>query len=96
MGPACQRLDHQEAEELEADINRVHRSSHTPKPNLIKEKLKALPDLRKERKSIILTADKEVAMAAMDRKDYIEKATNLLVQPAYRTIDRDPTDKFKA
>ena len=45
---------------------------------------------------MILTADKGVAMVIMDRKDYIEKATNLLVQPAYRTIDRDPTNRLKA
>ena len=33
-------------------------------------------------------------MVVMDRKDYIDKATNLLVQPAYRTIDRDPINKL--
>ena len=35
-------------------------------------------------------------METMDRKDYIEKATNLLAQYAYRTINRDPTNKLKA
>ena len=35
-------------------------------------------------------------MVGMDRKDYIEKANSLLVQPNYRTIDRDPTNKLKA
>ena len=39
-------LDHQEAEELRVDINRVLRNSHTPKPNLTKEELKALAELR--------------------------------------------------
>ena len=34
-------------------------------------------------------------LVVMDRKDYIDKATNLLAQPAYRTIDRDPTNKLK-
>ena len=29
-------------------------------------------------------------MVVMDRKDYIDKVTNLLAQPAYRTINRDP------
>ena len=28
-------------------------------------------------------------MVVTDRKDYIDKANNLLAQPAYRTIDRD-------
>ena len=35
-------------------------------------------------------------MVGMDRKDYIEKATNLLDQPAYRNVNRDPTQKLKA
>ena len=35
-------------------------------------------------------------MVVMDRKEYIDKATNLLSQPAYRIIDRDPTNKLKA
>ena len=42
-------------------------------------------------------ADKGVAMVVMDKKDYIDKTNNLLAQPAYRTIDRDPTNnKLKA
>ena len=35
-------------------------------------------------------------MVVMDKEDYIQKAESLLVQPAYRTIDRDPTSKIKA
>ena len=68
------------------------RSYHAPKPNLTKGEIKALAELRKDNNRIILTADKGVAMAVMDRKDYIDKANNLLVQPAYRSIDRDPTN----
>ena len=32
----------------------------------------------------------------IDKKDYIDKANSLLAQPAYRTIDRDLTNKLKA
>ena len=32
----------------------------------------------------------------MYRKDYIEKPTNLLAQPAYKATNRDPTNKIKA
>ena len=55
-------------------------SSYAPKPNLSKEELKTLAERRKDSNSIILTADKDkgVAMVAMDRKDYIERATDLL------------------
>ena len=35
-------------------------------------------------------------MVVLDRKEYVEKAENLLAQPAYRTLDRDPTNKLKA
>ena len=44
----------------------------------------------------MLTADKGVAMVVMDKEEYIQKAESLLTQPAYRTIDRDPTSKIKA
>ena len=87
--------NHQE-EELRADINRVLRSFHAPKPNLTKRELKALAELIKESNRTIQTADKGVAMVVMDRTMYIDKANNLLVHPAFRTIDRDPTNKIKA
>ena len=35
-------------------------------------------------------------MVVMDRQDYINKSNNLLSQPAYRPIPRDPTNKIKA
>ena len=35
-------------------------------------------------------------MVVLDKKDYIEKAQELLAQPAYRTTERDPTNKLKA
>ena len=35
-------------------------------------------------------------MVVLDKKDYLEKAQELLVQPAYRTMERDPTNKLKA
>ena len=40
----------------------------------------------------MLTADKGVVIVVMDSKEYIDNATNLLSQPAYRTIDKDPTN----
>ena len=65
-------------------------------PNLTKEESKALMELKLEKDRLILTADKGVAMVVLDRKEDTEKAENLLVQPAYRTLDRDPTNKLKA
>ena len=34
-------------------------------------------------------------MAKMDRQDYINKSNQLLTQPAYKAIPRDPTNKIK-
>ena len=43
---------------------------------------------------MVLTADKGVAMAVMDRKEYQEKVEDLLTSTPYRTISTDPTNKL--
>ena len=73
---ACTKLSQQ----LRADINRVLRSPHPPKPNLTKAQNTALRELKRDRDRIVLTADKGVAMVVMDRQDYINKANQLLNQ----------------
>ena len=35
-------------------------------------------------------------MVVLDKMEYLEKAEALLVQTAYRTIDKDPTNDLKA
>ena len=71
------------------------RSSHVSKSNLTKEEINTLGELRRDSNRTILMADTGVAMVVMDREDCIEKANSLLAQPAYRNIDRDPTNKLK-
>ena len=92
---ACTKLSQQDAEELRADINRVLRSSHPPKPNLTKAQNSALRELKRDRDRIVLTADKGVAMVVMDRQDYINKANHLLNQNIYKVITKDPTNTIK-
>ena len=92
---ACTKLSQQDAEELRANINRVLRSSHPPKPNLTKAQMSALRELKKDRDHIVLTADKGVAMVVMDRQDYINKANHLLNQNTYKTITKNPTNTIK-
>ena len=75
---ACTKLSQQDAEELRADIDRVLKSSHPPKPNLTKAQNLALRELKRDRDHIVLTADEGVAMVIMDRQDYINKANSLL------------------
>ena len=45
---------------------------------------------------MVLTADKGVALVVLDKEDYIQKVHSLLDQPAYKTINRDPTNRIKA
>ena len=92
---ACTKLGQQDAEELRAEINRVLRSSHPPKPNLTKAQSKAIRELKRDRDHIVLTADKGLAMVIMDRQDYINKAKHLLNQSTYREIPWDPTNMIK-
>ena len=79
-----------------ADINRVVRGPHLPKPNFTKAELQALSQLKKDRTRIVLTTDKGVALVVIDRKEYIDKATYYLSQPVYMTIDKDPINRLKA
>ena len=92
---ACTKLSQQDAEELRANINRVLRSSHPPKPNLTKAQTSAIRELKRDRDRIVLTADKGVAMVIMDRQDYLNKANQLLNQDTYKTLTKDPTNTIK-
>ena len=67
-------LNNNEAEELRSDIYRTLRHFHPPKPNLRKEEMKALKQLKTDKDHMVLTADKGVALVVMDRQDYIQKA----------------------
>ena len=92
---ACTKLSQQDAQELRADVNRVLRSSHPPKPNLTKAQNIAIRELKRDRDHIVLTADKGVAMVVMDKQDYINKANQLLNQNTYKVISKDPTNTIK-
>ena len=83
-------------QELRADVNSLLRRVYTPKPNLTKPERRGLVQLKKDKDRLVLTADKRVAMVVMDKEDYIHKAEELLAQPAYRKLDRIPTNRIKA
>ena len=93
---ACQNLNNSEAEELRSDVYRALRLCHPPQPKLRKEEMKALKQLKTDKDLMVLTADKGVAMAVMDRQEYIKKARALLEDTnAYRSIPSDLTTKLK-
>ena len=55
-----------------------------------------LGELKGDKDMLVLTANTGIGMVVMDRQDYINKSSNLLAQPEYRPIPRDPTNKIKA
>ena len=92
----CYKLSDRDSQELRPETNCLLRKARAPKANLTREEKKALKELRQDQDSIVLTADKGVATVVLDRKEYIEKTEALLVQPVYKTINKDPTNKLKA
>ena len=93
---ACQSLDTNMAEELRSEAYRVLRKPHHPKPNLGKEEMTALKQLKADKNCMVLTADKGVALVVIDRVDYIRKAQEILEDTnTYRVIQTDPTSRLK-
>ena len=92
----CPKLKEEDASELRADINALLRKGKAPKTNLNKQERIGLTQLKKDQDRVILTADKGVALVVLDKEDYINKAQELLSQPAYKEITKDPTNKIKA
>ena len=52
-------------------------------------------ELKRDRDRVILTADKGVTLVVMEKKDYIQKAEDLLNTSPYKKIPEDPTTKQK-
>ena len=93
---ACQSLDTNTAEELRSEVYRVLRKPHQPKPNLKKEEMIAMKQLKSDKSCMVLTADKGVALVVIDTVDYIRKAKEILEDTnTYRVIHTDPTSRLK-
>ena len=93
---ACQSLDTNMAEELRSEVYRVLRKPHPLKPNLKKEEMIAMKQLKTDKNHMVLTADKGVALVVMDTVDYIRKAKEILEDTnTYRVIYTDPTSRLK-
>ena len=89
-------LDAKSAEELRSDMYRVLRHPRQLKPNVSKGEMAAIKQLKADKDRVILTADKGIALVILEKKDYIEKAKQLLEDTnTYITIQADPTTKLK-
>ena len=91
---ACSKLQQGEAEELRGKSNPSLRK-HIMPPNITKEEMKAIRELKKDTSRMILTADKGVSLVVMDTAEYKKKAEELLQQPTYQPVSTDPASKYK-
>ena len=75
---------------------RVLRHPCQLKPNVSKGEMEAIKQLKADKDRVILTADKGIALVILEKKDYIEKAKQLLQDTnTCRTIQADPSTKLK-
>ena len=94
---SCQSLDTNTAEELRTEAYRVLRKPHHPKPNLSKDEIIAMKQLKADKNCMVLTVDKGVVLVVMDTVEYIKKANDILEDTnTYRVIQTDPTNKLKS
>ena len=95
---ACTKLNPGEADELCVEVKKTLKKaqnrSNTPS-NITREEFQALNDLKRDGDRVVLTADKGVALVVMEKRDYIQKAEDLLNTSTYKKIPEDPTIKQK-
>ena len=90
----CSRLQQGEAEELRGEAKTIIKKTYNPPPNITKEEIKAITELKKDSTRIILIADKGVSLVVMDTEEY-KKAEELLQHSTYKSIPNDPTTRYK-
>ena len=84
------------AEKIKAQNQQVTQMWASPQPNITREEVKALKELRQDKNLVILKADKRVAMVVPDKEDYIDKPKDLLAQrDSYRPVIAYSTNKHK-
>ena len=93
---ACKNLDDITAASLRSEVARSVKRKKNIKPNVPKEEIKALADLKKDETILILPADKGRATVVLDKSEYETKINNILSDTkTYETLKKDPTPNFK-
>ena len=91
----CQKLTPGEADELRVEVKAILKKTPPPRHNLTKDEQNAIGELKRDKTRVVLTADKGVSLVVMDKEQYIKKAEELLNQLTYKTLQNDPTTKYK-
>ncbi|XP_046406345.1 uncharacterized protein LOC124171246 [Ischnura elegans] len=92
---AIRKLPKDDAAEIREDVSHILRTAKPPKQNLSAAEREALSKLKSDESLIILRADKGNATVLMTRKDYNEKISQLLDDPAYQQLKSNPTTRIE-
>ena len=84
-------MGNEEATDLRGSICNILRRAKPPPPNLKKDEKAAIKALKEDTNITILPADKGTATVVMDTSQYVEKVNNLLMEPVYEKVKKDPT-----
>ena len=93
---ACRNLDLETAASLRSEVARSVKRRRNLKPNVSKEEITALQDLKKDRTIIVLPADKGKATVVLNKSDYEDKINGILSDTkTYEPLKKDPTTTIK-
>ncbi|XP_071476499.1 uncharacterized protein [Diadema antillarum] len=85
-----------EADEIRHDVSSLISRAELPKQNITKHEQKALEDLAKDEKVVIVPADKGRCVVVLDKKDYVDKCHKLLEDDkTYKKIGYNPTNGYR-
>ena len=87
--PALRRLNKTATDDVRLQMSDVLRKAKPAKPNLSKRELSALRDIRRDSSIHILTPDKGNATVIMDRSQYTDKVSHILLSDSYRPLKKN-------
>ena len=87
----ARHMGNEEATDPRGSISNILRRAKPPPPNLEKDERAAIKALKEDKNITILPADKGNATVIMDTLQYVEKVKNLLTEPVYEKVKKDPT-----
>jgi len=89
-------MEPDEGEVSRNEVLSALRSAKCPKPNLSRQELQALTDLKRNSDIMILPANKGRATVILDKVEYEEKVRQMLSdEKTYEKLKRDPTPIYK-
>ncbi|KAG8228396.1 hypothetical protein J437_LFUL003868 [Ladona fulva] len=92
--PAIRFLPRENAEEVRSQISLALKRDVPPKPNIPWKEKEVLRRLKDNPNIVVLPADKGNATVLLKMNSYYEKVGEILSDPAYQLIPRDPTESL--